>query len=298
MKIRMRPRNLDKLIIEALAIEAQDAREAGALGYMARALVQATLPHSRPETNEFERRNGAFTLVMIAPSKVGLPYGVIPRLMLAWITTEAVRTKSRELLLGDSMSDFMRRLDMVPTGGRWGSITRLREQSRRLFTTSISCQYEGPQAAGETGFRIADRHMLWWDPKQPEQRSLFNSVVTLSERFFEEIRARPVPIDLRAMKALKKSPLALDVYCWLTYRLSYLRQARVIPWAALQLQFGAGYAADEQGARDFKKAFVRELKKVLTLYPQAKAAVVDHGLELCPSLTHVKPSRSVLVIGD
>lgn len=294
----MQPRNLDKLITEALAIEAQDAREAGALGYMARALVQATLPHSRPETNEFERRNGAFTLVMIAPGKVGLPYGVIPRLMLAWITTEAVRTKSRELLLGDSMSDFMGRLDMVPTGGRWGSITRLREQSRRLFTTSISCQYEGPQAAGETGFRIADRHILWWDPKQPEQRSLFNSVVTLSERFFDEVRASPVPIDLRAMKALKKSPLALDVYFWLTYRLSYLRQARVIPWTALQLQFGAGYATDEQGVRDFKKAFIRHLKKVLTVYPQAKVTAGDHGLELRPSLTHVKPAGSALIISD
>lgn len=63
----MNQKNLDKLVTEVLAIEAQDAREAGALGYMARALVQATLPHSRPETNEFERRNGAFTLVMIGP---------------------------------------------------------------------------------------------------------------------------------------------------------------------------------------------------------------------------------------
>lgn len=104
----MNQKNLDKLVTEVLAIEAQDAREAGALGYMARALVQATLPHSRPETNEFERRNGAFTLVMIAPSRVGLPYGVVPRLMLAWMTTEVVLAKTRELVLGDSMSDFTR----------------------------------------------------------------------------------------------------------------------------------------------------------------------------------------------
>ena len=122
--------NLDRLITDALAIEAQDAKEAGALGYMARALVQATLPHSKPAGNEFERCNGAFTLVMLAPSKIGLPYGVIPRLMMAWMTTEAVRTKQRELVLGDSMSEFMGQLDMMPTGGRWGSITRLRDQSR------------------------------------------------------------------------------------------------------------------------------------------------------------------------
>ena len=139
--------NLDRLITDALAIEAQDAKEAGALGYMARALVQATLPHSKPDSNEFERRNGAFTLVMLAPSKIGLPYGVIPRLMMAWMTTGAVRTKQRELVLGDSMSEFMGQLDMLPTGGRWGSITRLRDQSRRLFTTSVSCFFEGKNAA-------------------------------------------------------------------------------------------------------------------------------------------------------
>jgi hypothetical protein len=283
----MQPKSLDKLITDALAIEAQDAKEAGALGYMARALVQATLPHSKPETNEFERRNGAFTLVMIAPSRVGLPYGVVPRLMLAWMTTEVVRTKSRELELGDSMSDFMRQLDMVPTGGRWGTITRLREQSRRLFTTSVSCIYDNAQASGEAGFRIADRHMLWWDPKQPDQRSLFDSTVVLSERFFDEIRTSPVPIDMRAMKALKKSPLALDIYFWLTYRLSYLRQARLIPWAALQLQFGAGYATDAHGRRDFKRAFLREMKKVAVIYPKAKATAEEGGLALKPSSTHI-----------
>ena len=267
----MNQTQLDRLITDALAIEAQDAKDAGALGYMARALVQATLPHSKPESNEFERRNGAFTLVMLAPSKVGLPYGVIPRLMMAWMTTEVVRTKRRELVLGDSMSEFMRQLDMNPTGGRWGSITRLRDQSRRLFTTSVSCFYDGTDAAGEGGFRIADRHMLWWDPQSPEQRSLFNSTVMLSERFYDEVRTSPVPIDMRAMKALKKSPLALDIYFWLTYRLSYLRQARVIPWAALQLQFGASYRQDAHGLRDFKRAFLRELKKVVILYPKAKA---------------------------
>jgi len=61
----------------------------------------------------------------------------------------------------------------------------------------------------------------------------------LLERFYDEVRTSPVPIDMRAMRALKKSPLALDVYFWLTYRLSYLLQTRVIPWAALQMEFGS-----------------------------------------------------------
>ena len=88
----MKSDNLNKLITEALAIEAEEAREAGALGFMARALVQATMPHSKVDGNEFERVNGAFSLNILAPSKVGLPYGSIPRLLMAWISTEATRT--------------------------------------------------------------------------------------------------------------------------------------------------------------------------------------------------------------
>ena len=101
---------VNRLITEALAIEAEAAQEAGALGFMARALVQATLPHRRVIGTEFTRRNGAFTLTILAPSEVGLPYGSMPRLLLAWLTTEAVRTRSRELVLGDTLSGFMRDL--------------------------------------------------------------------------------------------------------------------------------------------------------------------------------------------
>src|SRR5579862_9286839 len=122
-----------KLISESFALEVEEAKQAGALGFMARALVQATMPHSKPAESFFERTNGAFTLTMMAPPKVGLPYGSMPRLLMVWLTTEAVRTKNRDLVLGDSLSGFMRDLGLTVTGGRWGSITRLREQSRRLF---------------------------------------------------------------------------------------------------------------------------------------------------------------------
>ena len=142
---------LNELVREALAIEVEAAREAGTLGFMARALVQATMPHKKTDAVEFTRTNGAFTLSMWAPSKVGLPYGSIPRLLMAWLTTEAVRIKERRLTLGDTLSSFMRELGMVPTGGRWGTITRLRDQTRRLFTTSVSCWYEAEEHEAEMG---------------------------------------------------------------------------------------------------------------------------------------------------
>ena len=275
---------LAKLVNEALAIEVDAAKEADSLGFMARALVQATMPHSKPTESTFERRNGAFTLTMMAPPKVGLPYGTVPRLILAWLTTEAVRTKSRELILGDSLSGFMRDLGMVPTGGRWGSITRLREQSRRLFTSTISCLYEDQGRQAEEGFRLTDRHVLWWDPKRPEQQDLFASIVTLSEPFYREVIEHPIPIDLRALKVLSRSPLALDMYAWLTYRMSYLRKETTVPWVGLEAQFGSGYSE----TRYFKRCFLRQLRKVQAVYQEAKVESSDEGLILKPSPTHVK----------
>ena len=282
--------SLPALIADTLAIEAESAQTAGALGFLARAMVQATLPHKKVAGNEFERKNGAYTLHLLAPAKVGLPYGTVPRLLLAWLTTEAVRTQNRELFLGDSLSHFMHELDMVPTGGRWGSITRLKDQTARLFASTVSATYAGKQSHTEAGFRLADRSTLWWDAKAPEQAGLWESSVKLSETFFNEVIAHPIPVDMRAIRSLKKSPLALDIYAWMTYRASYATKPSEIPWQALAMQFGSDYAQ----VRDFKAAFLDALKKVLIVYPEARVSHGDFGLTLAPSRPHVrKPTKAL-----
>ena len=275
--------NLDLLINKALAIEDELALDADALVFMARAMVQATLPHSKVVGNEFTRRNGNYSLTILSPSAIGLPYGSVPRLLLAWVTTEAVKTKSRELELGDSLSGFMRELDLVPTGGRWGSITRLKEQTKRLFASSITAIYEQGQGTQIINQAVADRAVFWWHPKDPDQAALWKSTITLTDNFYREIIDRPVPIDIRAIKALKKSPMALDIYTWLTYRVSYLKRPTAISWASLAMQFGSSYSRQ----RDFKTAFMSELKKVVTVYGGVQVEALPTGLLVKPSLTHI-----------
>lgn len=277
---------VNKLIAESLAIEAESAQQAGTLGYMARALVQATMPHSKQSGSEFTRTNGAFTLSLLAPSMIGLPYGALPRLLVAWVTTEAVRTKERRIILGDHLSQFMSILDLVPTGGRWGTVTRLKEQMKRLFASSVSCTYDGGRHWALTSVKVIEDADLWWDPQRPEQAALWESSLTIGEKFFEEVTQNPIPVDMRALKALRRSPMALDIYAWLTYRMSYLNRSTVIPWEALQMQFGAEYKL----TRQFKAAFLKHLKTVLALYPEAKANEHAHGLELRPSVPHIPKS--------
>jgi len=275
--------DLDKLVRQALMIEAEEARQAGAVRFMARALTQATMPHRRIQAPVFKRQNGSFSLAMLAHPDVGLPYGSIPRLLLSWMTTEAVRTRSPNLELGPTLSAFMAELGLARRGGERGDITRFRNQTIRLFCSTVSCRYEDKAHDAGANLNIVEKYSLWWNPKTPNQMPLWKSTVTLGNSFFNEIINRPVPIDMRALKALKRSPLALDIYCWLTYRLSYLRKPAEIPWAALQMQFGADYTH----TRQFKAAFLEHLRAVLILYPEANVEGGELGLLLKPSKPHV-----------
>jgi hypothetical protein len=177
----------------------------------------------------------------------------------------------------------MRELDLVPTGGRWGSITRLKEQTKRLFASSITAIYEQGQGTQIINQAVADRAVFWWHPKEPDQAALWKSTITLTDNFYREIIDRPVPIDMRAIKALKKSPMALDIYTWLTYRVSYLKRPTAISWESLAMQFGSSYSRQ----RDFKTAFMYELKKVVTVYGGVRVEALPTGLLVKPSLTHI-----------
>jgi hypothetical protein len=257
-------------------------------GYIARAMVLASMPHSEPKETYFERENGKYRLSMVADPKVGLPYGSIPRLLFAWMTTEAVRTKSRELKLGKSLSQFMRSLDIEPTGGQKGTIKALREQIRRLFATTISCTYSDEDHEAGLRMLLVDEYDLWWTPKDPGQYGLWESTITLSEKFFNEITRSPVIFYMEALKALRKSPMALDIYMWLTYKNSYSTKPVIISWESLQMQFGAGYPETSQGKANFKLKFREALKKVCIAYPDAKKLrVLRNGLEYIPGSPHV-----------
>lgn len=273
-----------QLIESIISIEDIPAREAGEIGFMSRALIQANMPHKKPIDNEFTRINGNYRLSLLSPKSIGLPYGSIPRLIMVWITTEAVRKKSRELILGDSLSELMRKSGVFHvTGGRNGSITSFKDQMRRVCSTTIICMYSDENKWKTDSLKPVSSSTLFWYPKKPETAFRWESKLLLSEDFFEEIIKTPIPIDMRVLKVLRKSPMALDIYFWLTYRMSYLRRPCHIPWKLLQEQFGSDYSR----LRDFKRAFSQQAKKVSVVYPSARFEIGREALILRPSPTHI-----------
>jgi hypothetical protein len=268
-----------------------DAKKAGSLGFMARPLVQVTLPHRDPGNVPVFARSAGNLRLIIQPLmdekqgkqiNYGIPYGTIPRLVLAWLSTEVVKTKSQQIPLGDSLSAFMRELEMVPTGGRWGTITRLREQVKRLFSSTFSLVYEDEKSFSTAGFKLAQKAHFFWDPLNPGQEALFGSFVVLSQEFYSEIISHPVPLDTRILRALRNSPFAIDLYTWLTYRVSYLQKPVTIPWELLQGQFGSDYAE----LKKFKFNLIKNLQKILALYP-VKVRPEEKGLLLVPSVPSI-----------
>ena len=67
------------------------------------------LPHRSTTETVWERQSGDIKLLLesgrtSATNSVGLPYGSVARMILLYLQTEAVRTRSREVELGRSMN--------------------------------------------------------------------------------------------------------------------------------------------------------------------------------------------------
>ena len=268
-------------------------------GFMARWLMLCSLPRSNPgQRKEYVRRNGPYTLVMTAGHPYKLPFGNLPRLLAAWVCTEAVRTQSRVLVLGHSLSGFMRKLDIYCSSG--ATYARLQNQMNRFFNAQVRVVYKHEHGEMYIASPITDEGELWWNANHPDVPTLWESTIRLGEKFFEEIMRHPVPLDLNTLKALKRSPLGLDLYMWLVYRTFNLDASLRLSWPTLYRQFGVdpARAGEKFTVRDFRKDCLRELIKIKAAWPglqyqieRGRRGEKTGALVLLPSTPQIPPLR-------
>ena len=261
------------------------------LGFMARLLTLCSLPRTNPGDGlQYKRVNGPYTLIMTATGEYKLPFGPLPRLLMAWLSTEAVRTQSPVISLGNSLSEFMRTLGIYSSDGK--AYRRLHDQMDRLFHSSVELTYEHQQVKRFVASHIVVRGEFWWDPKRPDNRSLWDSNIQLGPEFFNEVINRPVPLNMNALAALKRSALGLDFYLWLVYRTFALRAPLWLSWPMLYRQFGADptKADDKRTVNDFRTDSLRELKKIKLAWPDLHYATAKGVLILYPSKPAIAPT--------
>ncbi len=255
-------------------------------------LIQCSFPHADPkDASSFTRKNGWLELTLgTTRPDAGLPYGVPARLLTIYCTSEAVRTHSPEIFLGDSVHDFLRRLDVPITRGPRGSLSVYANQLLRLVRSTLTIDENIRDGAGRVGLHIrqalfVEEARLWWD--EPDGKVGNGSSLVLSSVLFHSILERSAPLATQAIKQLRKSPMDLDVYAWLVHRLFHLGKPSMVSWTQLSEQFGHGYA--EQ--RTFRRFFLDSLKRVSAVYPEAQLKVSAAGVLLLPSRPHLASAR-------
>ncbi len=276
------------------------------LSYYTPILIQCTLPHSDPKVNPWIRKNGDFSLIVSSGfdrdgTPYGIPYGSFPRLVLAYIITRVKETGGRRIELSSHFSGFMRKIGY--TGNHKGNSLagkRTREQLLRLLLASI--RFEGHAGTEEQGrmagvnINVATKYDLWWDFKNPEQDSLWGSYIDISDDFRQAILQAPVPLRTDILKALRKSPLALDVYMWTSYRLFVMQstgqEAISLSYGRLQEQFGTGIA--EKHYRLFRSRLKQAFADVDRHWraPNGEKQSLNYEFET----THLLLYRSPLVV--
>ncbi|MBI1349293.1 replication protein [bacterium] len=256
--------------------------------YLHTVMCQVGMPRKATEARTFERHSGPFSILLEAGRlwngrqwvEQPLPSGSTPRLVMVHLSTEAIRTQSRRVEIGDSMRQFLKMLGMPTSGGVRGGYAAIRRQMEALAACRLSIGMESGGKVVTVDAKPIHRFEAWLQQDE-DQPTLWPGVLELSHEFFETLQQHAVPLDYRALSALKHSALALDVYTWLAHRLCRVNryQGNMVSWANLREQFGQEY----RNHRDFKREFRQTLRNVKLVYPSANIDEVMGGIILRPS---------------
>jgi hypothetical protein len=276
------------------------------VAYQHTVLCQTCLPYRDPgdAVREWEREQGAVALKVSAGEvrdpvrggwvKLGLPYGPKPRLILAHLNREALRTGSPEIEVEDSLTAFVRRIQgRNPTGPE---IRLFKDQLARLSASIVRLGVAWDEERASTvNLPLVERFDLWF-PKDEGRRVLWPASVRLSPTYFESLQHHAVPLDEASLAELAHSAMALDVYCWLAQRLHRVPAGRpqFVSWKALKDQFGQGY----RHIRQFRAAFLRVLDEVHAQYRGAWLDADRKGLLLHHSPPPVLCRHSSIITGS
>jgi hypothetical protein len=269
--------------------------------YLHSILCQVGMPRKRTEGRFFERRNGTASMLLEAGRlwsgkdwiEQPLPYGAKPRLVMVHISSEALRSRRREVAIGGSAREFMLALGIDSSGGPRGNYMMLKQQMEALAACRLTLGYQVDSKAVTLDAKPFSRFDAW--VRSPEkQRSMFPAEIQLSQEFFDTLMDNAVPLDPRALGALKDSALAIDIYTWLAHRLRRIPFSKpvMVSWFNLRDQFGQEYAQ----SKDFKRTFNIALKRVLAVYPDAKVYDTIGGFRLFASKPPITETKTTVYL--
>ncbi len=268
------------------------ADEQGRIGITHAGFAIAALPHKRTQEAVWERDNGQIKLLVesglnSAKQPIGIPYGSIARMILLYLQTQAVRTKSRDVELGASMNAWLGAMG-ITVGGN--SYRLVREQAHRISRCRLTFFRRTQSAEMVTNGAFIRDAILPITPDLSGQGYLWQERVRLDEGFYQSLIEHPLPLRETAIRKISGRSMAIDLYIWLAYRLHVLSAPLTITWPALHGQFGEGY----KEVRFFRRDVLPSLRLALAVYPEARVGIDEKkGLTLLPSPPPVPDRQTV-----
>ena len=238
---------------------------------------QAYFPYRNPgpEVTHWEHTQGRASLILQSLKVknphtgeidyLGLPFGTKARLIMAYLNTQAVKKQSPLIDVENTITSFVKELGLASKGK---NINDVKNQLARIASSIITLNYiTEEQRSLNVQFSLVKKYDLWF-PKDHRQRVLWASQIELTNEYFEELVNRAVPLDIRALAALKNNAMAIDIYSWLAQRLHRIdpKNPQFIAWKNLKDQFGGGY----KDMKKFKQVFRRTLDIVTDQYLGAR----------------------------
>lgn len=279
-----------------LSAAAASAAEPQEIVFQHTVLCQTCMPYRDPgaTVRRWARSQGAAHLEIEAgrafhPARgeyvdLGLPFGPKPRLVLCHLNAEALRTGAPTIEVEDSLTAFARRVGLA---GHGRDLRVIKDQLARLAAAEIRLAVAYDQdRAGQAQMHVVSGFELWF-PKDERQRVLWPTTIRLGLDYFASLTRHAVPLDERAIGALRHSAMGLDIYAWLAQRLHRVPPGRpqLVPWVALRDQFGAHY----QRVRKFREVFLGTLAEAVRHYPAARIETDERGLTIRNSPPPVAP---------
>src|SRR5438270_10189118 len=253
------------------------------VGFSSKPFVLCGLPVRQPAAGEmlYERRNGDFVLQITGHPNYGLPFGQ-DRIVPIYLATLAVRQQSQTIRFRTA-AEMLQTFGMHKGGKEY---RRLLAAFERIFGATI---FFGTDTLSGTArvvqrsrFSFFNEARIWYsrDPEQYPVSDQFENVIVLSDEFYREIVAHPIPADLEAVKLLAGAPAVLDLFMWLSYRCFLAKGRETIPL------FGPRGLASQIGSieyarsRRFREKLDGWLDSIRVLWPECPAKISSDGISL------------------
>ena len=271
------------------ALKELEAGSENKIWYQYSTFCAHTLPLSKTDEKEISTEYPNNKLTISAIGNQSLPYGGIPRLIILYINTIAVKYGTDKIKLGKNLKEFVEALGYRASYIEGGTNEQVLNQLDRLFKTEFSHE-TSKKTFNESGqleintkqvtFKIFDEKESFETLKGgfTEKTEVF---VRLSNTYYKEIKAHPVPLSLETIKKLKKSPLALDLYAFISYRAN-TRKIIPIKLEDLMKQFGI-----KEELWRFRPKAEKALDSLKKFWPECNVVIKKQAMIILPTKTQI-----------